>query len=188
MCFWTLSHLLYTPSLLVRIRQESELAFHNGSLDLDKLSQSPLLDALFAETLRHYSASYSIRTVSQPTFLGGKRFEKGSRIIAPFRQLHFDPTVYGQDDQAFDPDRFLKNKTLARGGSYCPFGGGTSYCPGRFLAKQEVKMFIALVLHRFELSLEGEQEFPMIEVGKPATGIAGPVVGSDITVRVKALS
>ena len=169
-----------------RIRTETETAYHNGKLDLEKLSRCPLLDALVAETLRYYSASYSIRTVAQTTFLGGKRFHKGSRIIAPFRQLHFDRTVYGDDDQKFDPDRFLRDKTLARGANYRPFGGGTSYCPGRFLAKQEVKMFVAILLHSFEISLEGEQEFPMIEVGKPATGIAGPVAGCDITVRVKA--
>ena len=48
-------------------------------------------------------------------------------------------------------------------------------------------MFIALVLHRFKLSLEGEQDFPMVEVGKPTTGIADPVAGSDIKIRVKAL-
>ena len=140
-----------------------------------------------AETFRYYSASYSIRPVAQATFLGGKFFQKGSRIIAPFRQLHFDRAVYGGDDQTFDPDRFLRDKTLARVASYRPFGGGTSYCPGRFLARQEVKMFVALVLHRFELSSNGEQDFPMIEVRKPTSGIAGPVAGCDITVRVKAL-
>ena len=172
---------------MVRIRIETESAHHNGKLDLEKLSQCPLLDALVAETFRYYRASYSIRTVAQATSLGGKKFHKGSRIIAPFRQLHFDRTVYGGDSQIFDPDRFLSDKTLARGASYRPFGGGTSYCPGHFLARQEVKMFVALVLHRFELSLEGEQDFPMIEVGKPTTGIAGPVAGCDITVRVKAL-
>ena len=179
---------MYDSSLSDRIRKETESAFHNGNLDLEELSQCPILDALVKETLRYYSASYSIRTVAQPTILGGKTFHKGSRIIAPFRQLHFDRTVYGHDGHSFDPDRFLRDRTLARGANYRPFGGGTSYCAGRFLAGQEVKMFIALVLHRFELSLEGEQDFPMIEVGKPTTGIAGPVAGSDITVRVKTLS
>ena len=188
MCFWTLSHLLYNPSLLDRTRRETESAFHNGKLDLEGLADSSLLDALVLETLRFYSASYSIRTVAQPTILGGKKFERGSRIIAPFRQLHFDHAVYGHDDHVFDPERFLRDKTLARGTSFRPFGGGTSYCPGRFLAKQEVKMFIALVLHRFELSLEGKQDFPMIEVGQPTTGIAGPMARSDVTVRIKALN
>lgn len=187
-CFWALSHLLHKPSLHVRIRQETESAFlPNGRLDLEQLSESPLLDALFAETLRYYSASYSIRTVAEPTILGGKRFGKGSRIIAPFRQLHFDPTVYGHDSHVFDPDRFLRDKTLTRGASYRPFGGGTSYCPGRFLAKQEVKAFIAMVLHRFEFSLDGKQDLPLIEDGKPTTGIAGPVNGDDVYVRVKVL-
>ena len=147
----------------------------------------PLLDALAAETLLYYSASYSIRPVAQATFLGVKIFHKGSRIIAPFRQLYFDRTVHGGDDQKFDPDRFLRDKTLARAASYRPFGGGTSYCPGRFLARQEVKILVAILLHRFELSLEGEQDFPMLEVGKSATGIAGPLIGCDMTVRVKAL-
>ena len=77
----------------------------------------------------------------------------------PFEQ--FDRAVYGHEDHVFDPDRFLRNKTLARGASYRPLGGGTSCCTGRFLAKQEVRTFIALVLHRFELSSERESSrFP----------------------------
>ena len=36
------------------------MAFHNGTLDLGVLSRCPLRDALFAETLHYYSASYGL--------------------------------------------------------------------------------------------------------------------------------
>ena len=108
-----------------------------------------------------------------PSYVSGKILCKGSRIIAPFRQLHFDRTSYGSDDQTFDPNQLLRDKMLARAASYRPFGGGTSSRPGCFLARQEVKMVIAILLHSFELSLEGEQDFPVNEFGKASTVIAG---------------
>ncbi|MCJ1268396.1 hypothetical protein MMC22_008284 [Lobaria immixta] len=59
-----------------------------------------------------------------------------------------------KDAQEFKLIRFLgvANAGLAKGKSYRPFGGGSTYCPGRFGAKQEVFMFVATVLARFDIS------------------------------------
>lgn len=47
------------------------------------------------------------------------------------------------------------DKDLARSKSFRPFGGGTTYCPGRFVARQEVYMFVVVVLHRFRIEVMG---------------------------------
>lgn len=181
-----LAYLLQRPTLLESIRNETSAALlPSGQVSLSQLSTAcPRLHALFSEVLRIGSASSSIRIVAEPVTLGGKRFRPGARIVCPFRELHFDPTVYGPDPTLFDPERFIRDKTLTRSSSYRPFGGGLSYCPGRFIARQEVNVFIALALHRFDIGLVAGQNFPVMEVEKPTTGIAGPVDGNDLLINV----
>ena len=93
---------------------------------------------------------------------------------------------------SFDPDRFFRNKSLARGSSYRPFGGGTSYCPGRFIARQEVYYVVTLVLHRFSVRVvgpvgtDGQPAFPRMDEWRPTTGLMSPVVGEDVLIGVKA--
>ena len=53
--------------------------------------------------------------------------------------------------------------------AWMPFGGGTSMCPGRFVAMSEIKMFVATVLLRWE-----------VELVTPAGGSATPAGGSAI--------
>ena len=117
--------------------------------------------------------------------IGGKRFRPGDRVVRPTRQLHYNPDVYGRDPSLFDPDRFTRDKSLVKSESYRPFGGGVSYCPGRFVAKQTVKVFIALVLHRFEIGLASTQKFPAMEETKPTTGMMSPAKGQDVLISVR---
>lgn len=140
-----------------------------------------------SECLRLCNGASSIRIVTTPVIIGGKRFQPGARIVCPSRELHFDTAVYGPDPARFDPERFIRDKALTRCGNYRPFGSSLSYYPGRFIVKQAVKVFIILVLHRFDLHLEGEQGFPAIEVARPTTGLMSPVKGEDILVNVRAL-
>lgn len=153
------------------------------------LERLPHLNSLYNEVLRLTASSSSVRTVSSTTDLGGKSLRAGTKVSIPYRQVHFNEEVFGRDAKELDPDRFLKNKELARSSSYRPFGGGTTYCPGRFLAKKEVLAFVALALGRFEVFLEGgrAQAFPRLEERKPCLGIMGPRSGEDVRVRVRRL-
>ena len=106
--------------------------------------------------------------------------------MSPFRQLHFDEGIFGADAQRFVPERFIRDEGLVRSKGFRPFGGGTTHCPGRFVAKQEVFMFVAVVLHRFEVRLApGEQAFPVLERKKPSLGVMDPVEGDDVVVEVR---
>ena len=63
-------------------------------------------------------------------------------------------------------------------------------CAGRFLARQEIYTFVALVLRRFEVSLvQGEggkrQVFPELERKKPSLGVMGSAEGYDVVVSVR---
>ena len=119
--------------------------------------------------------------------------------MVPYRLLHYDQRVWGDNVSAFDPERFLHRKELARGPSFKPFGGGQHLCPGRFLAKQAIFAFVALALSRFDVRLDGDgerddssraggagggfkQAFPRPANLKPGLASLGPREGDDVFV------
>lgn len=159
----------------------------SGDVNMSRLLEHcPCLNSVYDEALRVTNSSSSVRHVLADTVIGGCKLRKGNNIIIPYRQLHFNEAVFGPTAGVFDPERFLKNKALARSPSYRPFGGGSTYCPGRFIAKQEVVAFVALVLHRYDIKLaEGvDKGFPALEEMKPCLGVMGPREGEDVFLQV----
>lgn len=195
LCFWILAYALHDQQILGKLRNEVAPALDGDKFDLEYLlNKCPYLDSVYNEVLRITASSSSVRTVTAPTEMHGKTLSPGKVVLIPCRQLHFDETVFGDNASQFVPERFLQNKDLNRSPSFRPFGGGTTYCPGRFLAKREVVTFIALFLYRFQVSLvptktetrtESRTAFPKIEEMKPCLGIMGPAKGEDVKILVR---
>lgn len=203
--FWILAYLFYNQELLGKIQEETRPAVINDVPNVTYLLENcPRLEAIFLEVLRMVMSSSLMRFVTEPTPVGGKILRKGYNVMAPYRQLHYDKDVWGENADEFDPERFLRNKNLAKSPSYKPFGGGQYLCPGRFLARRVVFSFVALALSRFELALdtgavlqrEGgagkgsgsvchTQSFPRMDLSKPALGSLAPVHGDEVIVRVR---
>lgn len=192
LAFWIMTYLLYNPPLLETVKSEVITAMDgSGSLNdfSDRLEKCPQLNAVFNEVLRLISSSMAIRNVASSMTVGGKTLRAGTKVIIPFRQMHFNKDVWGLDVLEFNPERF-QGKDKSRTPNFRPFGGGTTHCPGRFFAKREVLGFIGLALARFDLSLDSEDEssrggFPGLEDKKPCIGIMGPAEGSDVRVVIR---
>ena len=141
------------------------------------------------------NGALSARKIVALTQIRSKVLRSGNTILMPLRQLHYNKVAFGDNPAQFDPQRFLKDKTLRNSPSFRPFGGGVSYCPGRFLAKQEMLFFVALVINRFDIKLAEEvsqdgklprsQAFPKLDESTPALGVNGPVKGSDVFVNLR---
>ena len=196
LCFWMLAYLLQDSTLLSSIREEVMPGVANGTPDIHHLmDHCPRLEAVFHEVLRLTASSASFRHVQKPTFIAGKTLRGDTKLIIPYRQLHYNEDIYGSNVSEFDPERFFQDKELSRSSSYRPFGGGSTYCPGRFIARQEVVTFIGLVLGRFDVQMApsnsvggkhgSPQLFPQLEEGKPCLGVMGPAKGGDLVVRVR---
>ncbi|KAL8992989.1 MAG: hypothetical protein Q9169_006679 [Polycauliona sp. 2 TL-2023] len=183
--FWMLAYLLKHPQLLEQIRNETTPAFEADTPNVDYLKDScPLLDGVWNETLRHSAYSASVRHIQEDTVIGGKTLRKGNRLMIPYRQLHFDEGVFGEDAQSFEPARFQKNAKLLRSASWRPFGGGVTMCPGRYVAKESVAIFIAIVFRRFDIEFVTGQVFPTGAEGTPVLGIMNVQDGEDPLVRI----
>ena len=180
-----LAFLLHDSDLRGVIEAEVFAAFSNDNeLNVEILmSGCPQLEALFLRCLRLCNAASSIRKVTRSVVLGGKRFLSGDRLVAPLRQLHLNKQIYRAVSEAFDHRRFLKDKILTRSGHFRPFGGGVSYCPGRFIARQEVSVLVVLLLRHYDIQLAEDQQFPRVDRGKPTTGLMEPLKGEDVRMR-----
>ncbi|KAI4206847.1 MAG: hypothetical protein LQ346_000909 [Caloplaca aetnensis] len=175
--FWILAHVYRLEDLFSVIESETASSLAgNGSIDVPHLMEnSPRLESVWLELLRLTSAASAIRTTTERTIIGGEILRAGHKVLSPFRQIHMDEAVFGDAPSTFDPNRFLRNKALATHPSYKPFGGGVTKCTARFTARQEVFVFVTLILHRFESRLFDEkQPLPELELGIPSSGIIDP--------------
>lgn len=183
--FWMLSYILFDASLCESLRAETSPAYKDGEIDVGYLmTRCPRLYSTYQETLRVTNGALSARKIIAPTKIGEKILDVGGTIIIPFRHLHYNKKVFGTQPAHFDPNRFLKDKSLNNSGSFRPFGGGINYCPGRFLAKQEMLAFVGLALHRFDITLsrKGSQNFPELDITTPALGVNGPQKGANVLI------
>ena len=196
LCFWVLAHLLHDAKLLDTIRAETAQTICNDKVNLDQLMNCcPRLEALFFEVMRLTASLTTMRKILSPTEIGGKILPQGYRVLVPYRQLHFNEDAFGENVDEFDPERFLVNKNLTHNPAFRPFGGGANLCPGRFIARQEVVVFIALILHRFDIERVERSDLtqkgtpthrlPNLSMSRPCLGIMGPADGEDVIIDVK---
>ena len=159
------------------------------------MNHCPRLEALFLEVMRLTASTTTMRKIIGSTEIGGKILRPGYRVLTPYRQLHHNEDVFGDDVGEFNAERFLKKKGLAHHPSFKPFGGGVNYCPGRLIARQEVFVFIALVLHRFDIERVERSDLtpkgtsishlPKLSMSRPCLGIMGPADGEDVIIDIK---
>ncbi|KAF2738282.1 cytochrome P450 [Polyplosphaeria fusca] len=190
--FWALSYILFDEhTLLHDLKTEIAPAFDTSdTLNLEYLfSSCPLLASACEEALRLTIWSVGARIVTKDTVIDGKTLRKGRNLLMTYRTMHFSPDVFGADADTFNPTRFMNNKDLVKSPSYRPFGGASHYCPGRFVARKEVQMTVALILRRFDLEVVGEggkpPKFPKMDDTLPSGGIQNPLSGQFLRVKVR---
>lgn len=186
-----MAYLVHHPPLLQAIRDELLPAFSNGFAGFEhRIEDCPRTIALYNEMLRYTTASASIRSVAEPTDLGTVTLSAGAKVLIPYRQLHFDPAIFGDNAATFDAERFLNNKELSKHSAFRPFGGGTTYCAGRYVARREVLAFVAMSVWEFDIDFArdeqgaGHQILPVCDVKKPSLGVLPPMVGEDVQVVI----
>ncbi|KAH7383064.1 cytochrome P450 [Cadophora sp. MPI-SDFR-AT-0126] len=160
MLFWTLAHILASPSLTEAIRDETNSAFDSkrGTLSISHLmNECPILGAVWNEVLRLYASSSMIRSCVSPTTIGNKTVHVGDRLLGQFRPMHLSTSIWGDDALEFNENRWLKDGGIKKPRGFFPFGGGHMHCPGRTLAKQEVFLFVATVLMNYDVQPVGER-------------------------------
>ena len=68
-----------------------------------------------------------------------------------------------------------------------PFGSGSSICPGRYFAINEIKQFVVLLLLYFDLQLEDGQSRPTLDSSRVGLGILLPSTDVRFRYRLRAV-
>ena len=151
---FALYFLLKNPEALEKARAEVDAVLGNDLPSVQHLPKLGYIDQILKETLRIWPTAPAIGLRPlQDTVIGGRyELKTDDTVMVLLPMLHRDPAVWGDDVEAFKPERFDSqafDKLLDN--AWKPFGNGQRACIGRPFAMQEAQLVLASVLQRFEL-------------------------------------
>ncbi|NJM70134.1 MAG: cytochrome P450 [Scytonema sp. RU_4_4] len=148
---WAFYWIDYLPE--VRDKLLRELDTLGDNLEPSTVTKLPYINALCQETLRIYPIAMNTfpRIVRlSPIEIQGYTLPEGTVIIPSIYLAHHREETYPQSKQ-FKPERFLERQFSPY--EYLPFGGGNRRCIGLAFAQYEMKLVLATILSRFQVSL-----------------------------------
>ncbi|XP_055344238.1 cytochrome P450 2U1-like [Paramacrobiotus metropolitanus] len=159
---WALLLLLHHPDAQDRIHREIDEAVEKSQHitweDRDKL---PYTEAVMWETLRLYPVFLftAPHRSTETATIGNYEFPPGSRIMFHLFSIHRDPELWEAPDD-FRPERFLENGKLKLPDFHVAFSAGRRSCIGEQLARKEVFLLFANLLHNFKVILPAGSKQP----------------------------
>ncbi|ORY46093.1 cytochrome P450 [Rhizoclosmatium globosum] len=141
------------PHVLSRLLSEIDalLPSETARLTLDDLAKFKYLDNVFRETMRYYPVVFGVfRVAEKEVDVMGYTFPKGTYFMPHFSGLHTDKSIWGDDVNEFNPDRFDQGDMDAY---LMPFSAGPHVCPGMKMAIMESKVVLIKLLQQFSLEL-----------------------------------
>ncbi|OTA83033.1 hypothetical protein M434DRAFT_36900 [Hypoxylon sp. CO27-5] len=175
---WTIFEIYRDPELLASVRAEVDacaLKDEDGCIrfDVDQLLRLPILQAIYAETLRLRMHFYIIRMPDRVDLnIRDWVIPRRKVIITPTTVAHMDSNAWrtGSNNEhridRFWIGRFLKYgsksapnnttptfSTKELEGSWIPYGGGPRQCPGRHFAKRQILLTAALMVSLFDCEI-----------------------------------
>lgn len=153
---WSVMYLVTYPELQERLFEEikSNVGLDRTPLLSDK-SNLPLLEAFFLEILRHSSfLPFTIpHCTSKDTSLNGYFIPKDTCVFINQWQINHDPELW-KDPTSFKPERFLSadgtEVNKLEGEKVLAFGLGKRRCIGEVIARNEVYLFLAILIQRLQ--------------------------------------
>ncbi|KAK0553836.1 hypothetical protein OC846_002367 [Tilletia horrida] len=179
-----LYHLTAHPQALEKLQAELDEALKDSE-DVpthDEVRELPYLRAVINESLRYHATSGIglPRLIPEPgTHVLGRFFPAGSVLSVPTYTMHRSEEWWGKDAEQYRPERWLEAdaETLKRFEKASNvFSTGPRACVGRNVAEQELLVFIAAVVRRYDMELKyPDRELPTAEgfLRKPTTLEAG---------------
>jgi cytochrome P450 / NADPH-cytochrome P450 reductase len=147
--------LLQNPEVLQRARAVVDEVLGAATPRYEDLPKLRYIEQILMEALRLWptAPAFAVKP-NEPTLLGGRYpVTPESTLLVLIPMLHRDPTVWGDDAEAFRPERFAPEEAEKRpANAWKPFGNGVRACIGRGFAIQEAQLVLSLMLQRFTLT------------------------------------
>ena len=111
-----------------------------------------------------------VRIVKTPIEIMGYKLPEGTAIVPSIYLAHHREEVYPQSKQ-FKPERFLERQYSPY--EYLPFGGGNRRCIGMAFAQYEMKIVLATILSKLQVSLLNKRPVHPVRRGLTIAAPAG---------------
>ncbi len=153
----TLYALLKHPEVLRKAYEEVDRVLGpdlGAKPTYQQVTQLTYITQILKEALRLWppAPAYGISPLKDETIGGKYRLKKNTFITVLVLALHRDPSVWGKNPDAFDPENFSREAEAARPvNAWKPFGNGQRACIGRGFAMHEAALAIGMILQRFRL-------------------------------------
>jgi cytochrome P450/NADPH-cytochrome P450 reductase len=154
---YTLYELIKHPEVLKKAYEEVDRVFGpdvDARPTYQQVTQLGYVTQVLKETLRLWppAPAYGISPLKDETIGGRYKLKKGTFITVLTSALHRDPSVWGPNPDAFNPENFSREAEAARPvNAWKPFGNGQRACIGRGFAMHEAALAIGMILQRFKL-------------------------------------
>jgi cytochrome P450 len=178
---WAIFELSQKPELMRKVQKEVDDVLGGRDPTFEDIPKMEMVRLVIAESLRMYpEPPLLIRRALEDDVLpaGNAGFEtkisRGTDIFMAIYNIHRDPELWENPDD-FDPERFLRPTSnpgarpewegytpantlypneVQSNFAYLPFGGGNRKCVGDQFACMEAVVTLAMVLRKFDLSLD----------------------------------
>lgn len=119
----------------------------------NQINQLTYMDLCIREALRLFpTVPFIGRCPVEPIVLNGKTIPAGFPIFIAIRQIQRKKELWGEDADEFIPERFHREECKNGPGSYIPFSMGPRNCIGYSYAIYTMKLAIAHILRRYQLT------------------------------------
>jgi cytochrome P450 len=152
----------------------------------EQLSALAFVEACAHETMRLKPvAPILIVQAARDSVVAGIEIPAGQHVMLLMRPAATDEGHF-PGARTFDPARWLADGAPGRAASSAkrvamPFGAGPRLCPGRYLAMQEIKMVIAMLLGGFEI-----ERVTTPDGGEPREHLSFTMVPTGLRMRLRA--
>jgi cytochrome P450/NADPH-cytochrome P450 reductase len=153
----TIYALLKHPEVLKKAYEEVDRVLGpdvNVRPTYQQVTQLTYITQVLKEALRMWppAPAYGISPLKDETIGGKYKLRKNTFITVLVLALHRDPSVWGPNPDAFNPENFSREAEAARPvNAWKPFGNGQRACIGRGFAMHEAALAIGMILQRFKL-------------------------------------
>jgi cytochrome P450/NADPH-cytochrome P450 reductase len=154
------------PQILAKAYEEIDSVYGPEQVlkpSLVQLSKLGYISRILDECLRLHPPVPLIHYYAREdtVFLGKYTVKKEDVIFLSLDNLHREPSVWGDNADSFDPDRFLPEYVAKRDpNTYKPFGSGLRACIGKQFAQQESILTLSMLLHRYKIHLNDKTTDP----------------------------
>jgi len=153
----TLYALLKHPDVLKKAYEEVDRVLGpdlEARPTYQQVTQLTYITQVLKEALRLWppAPAYGIAPLEDEVIGGKYPLKKNQFITVLVLALHRDPSVWGPNPDAFDPENFSREAEAARPvNAWKPFGNGQRACIGRGFAMHEAALAVGMILQRFRL-------------------------------------